>query len=289
MKQSRLKDRGVIKGIPDYRKHVYRFTDNGISYIKVQIFGEKYRPLFEKNIQAVEFCKEHRVKVPEILGYSSEEMIIHYKDVGQNVMDLDDELVQSQYIQQGLQEVFKLHSTVPIEKKYYPNTYIEKFKGGPILDEDMERIKRLLDKVMSVEWKAIYGPGVSDPTPSNMCFDEEGKVYLIDFDNFTMEVSFFESLGFIVGDYFFKKELVVSDWEELCQIIKNWNIDQYIDLSQVFTARYKEFWFGFISVYLPLYQDIVLNLPKAKERLLRFEPSLRFGLQQLEKTLIVAR
>jgi hypothetical protein len=283
MAQFRLKDRGILKEIPDYRKHVYRFTDNGISYIKVQIFGEKYRLLFEKNIQAIEFCKEHRVKVPDILDSFSEEMIIYFQDVGENVMDLEDAELQCKYIRRGIQELSKLHNSKQIKKEYYQNSYIEKFQNLSSNDEKTKSIQSSIDSILSTSWQTIYGPGVTDPTPSNMCFDSQGIVSLIDFDNFTMEVSFFESLGFIVGDYFFKKGVQVSDIKDLFAIVSNWRLDEYIEFNKSSMLSNREFWLGFLSVYLTLYQDITLDIPKAKVRLSHFESNIQLGLQQLRK------
>lgn len=284
MAEFRLKDRGVLKGISDYRKRVHRVTDEGGSYVKVEILDKNYRPLFEKNIQAIEFCKKHRVQAPDIIKALSDEMIIYYEDVGENVLDVTDVKLQSQYIRTGIKELAKLHSSQQIGKQYYSNSYIEKFLNIPVFDEKMTKVRLVLDRCMASKWQTVYGPGVTDPTPSNMCVDSQGYTYLIDFDNFTMEVSFFESLGFVVGDYLFKNELLISNFKELYQIVRDWGLDEYIDFHQVSTISNREFWLGFLSVYLTLYQDVFLDISEAEIRLSRFEPNIQLGIQHLSKT-----
>lgn len=195
----RLQDRGVRMNLSDYRKKVFLSDDK--SFVEVHIVNSKYRPLFNKNLDAYRTLKNTDT-LPELIDVDVRNMVFRCSYEG--------EPARESYTGKQAEEVVAVLGKISKVNKrkhklllpVYLETAREKQYRACEIDKSLFlELQNTLNILIKTNVQVEYGCGILDPSASNFTFNNVNRAHLVDLDNFSNTIGFDYQLGWLEMDH----------------------------------------------------------------------------------------
>jgi len=246
----RLNDRGILKNDIGYRKQVFAIEDDKKTSILVRIINPNYRPLFERNIQAMLICSNNNIHAPRLIEVDNDNMEVLMTDVGDNIFDVtDNRLKNASWLGSGLRELKKLYDIQKKHSSLHRLPYFEKLQRITSLSSIERQICEYYRQKIQALQDVQLGYGIDDPSPTNFCV-RNGIVSLIDFDNFFNDTSIWTSYGFAISSLFTKTKFANATAEEAERYLYSLDI-----CSEMTTDENQLFRVGLLNNLVTLHYD----------------------------------
>ncbi len=271
--KKRLTDRGFRRGIPAYRKNVFRIFSNNNTYILIKILNKKYKPIWNKNIKGVNICQDLKINAQRLIQKKETSLELLVSDVGENIAEFKEKKIPH-LISLGIIELKKLNQHKQYKLNFHLPRYLKKLltikKDGYLREFDC--VFKISSELSDIKIENLYGYGLEDPSITNFCYKDK-KVSLIDFDNFRENINFEYELGFMTADLLFINKIKFSNQKNLENYFFKFIRDEYKKIKV--DDRLKiQFFTGMLSLFSTLMIDYKNKEGEAKIKLRAWKISI---------------